>query len=454
MKIPSGNRPTPVLLALALLTACIQVNPGADFERTRGLVSESTGQSEVYDPSAEALSAQEIDAILADGLSLKEAQRLTLLGNRELQAAFLEVGIAHADWIQSQLLSNPSLDLLVRFPEGGGRSLLEGTIGLELLELWRIPVRSEAAAQDLKVTVLRIARLAGEHLANTREAYFDAVAADELWRIAQDNVGLANTSFESVAQLHAAGSADAFDENLARGPWLNAQLELRTSRIEASGAKRELAKCISLQRSVDSLLLSDPLPSPPLISEEPEALVQLALCSRLDLRALAATVEASQARLQLERKKAWGDISVSPSIERPAVSGADLVGATLSVELPLFDQNQAQVSRAAFQLEQITKLQEAAQISVAQDVRTALDRVLSAAQNQLFYQDELLPQAERSLTLARASHAAGRITLLALIEVQRQLLDARRSHITLRLEAANAATELERVVGVPTSLTP
>ncbi|MGK0216844.1 MAG: cobalt-zinc-cadmium efflux system outer membrane protein [Planctomycetota bacterium] len=446
----TSKRPTPLLLLMALAPACVQVDPRGDFAEARGLISESTGRSEIYDPSAEGLSAEELERMLADGLSLEEALRLALLRNSELQAAFQEIGMAHADWVQSKLLTNPSLDLLVRFPAGGGRTQLEGSIGLELLELWRIAPRSASAEHSLKVTVLRIARLAGELLADTRQAYFAAVAAEEHWRIAQDSVGLVSASHAGVTEMHAAGSADDLDLNLARGPWLNAELDLRATRMAASEAKRELAKLLSLGRPVEALLLSDPLGLPSPISQDPEALVTLALASRLDLRALASAVDASQAQLDLEQRKAWGNIAVGPDIERPAESGVDLVGVGLSLELPIFDQNQAQVSRAAFQLQQIAALQVAARISVTQDVRTSLDRVLTATQTEAFYQDEVLPQAERSLELARESYSAGRITILALIEVQRQLLAARRDHVDQRLEAADAAAELERVVGVPT----
>ncbi len=103
-------------LTLVLAISCAQVEPRADFDQARELVEESTGRDEVFDPYAPALTAEELEAILADGLSLDEALRLALVNNRDLQAEFQEIGVAHADWVQSRLLSNPSLDVLLRFP--------------------------------------------------------------------------------------------------------------------------------------------------------------------------------------------------------------------------------------------------------------------------------------------------------------------------------------------------
>lgn len=437
-----------LVLTLLLTTSCVQVEPRPDFERARGLVEESTGRQEVFDPYAPVLTEEELSAIIADGLSLDAALRLALINNRDLQAEFQEIGVAHADWVQAQLLSNPSLDVLLRFPTDGGRSILEAFVGVELLELWRIPLRTEAAQQNLEATVLRIARRAGEHLAESRKSYYVAVAAEELHRVAQENVELVALSFEAVKGLHEAGAADAFDENLARGPLLAAQLALRTAQIEMANARRDLAKNLSIDQPVDGLVLTDRLPDPVKFEVDQEALVQQALRSRLDLRAIATAIEALDTRMRLERRKAWGDVAAGPSFaQQGGASGSDIVGPGLSLTLPIFDQNQAQVARAGFQLEQMIKLHESAQVAVAQNVRASADRVSASSRNLAFYSEELLPQAERSLALARESYAAGRTTLLALVEVQRQFLDARQGHVTLRLEAAASFSDLERVVG-------
>ena len=436
-------------LSLMLASSCVQVNPRPDFDKARRLIQESTGRRDVFDPYAPALAAEELEAIFTDGLSLDEALRLALVNNKELQAEFQEIGVANADWVQAQLLSNPSLDVLLRLPTGGGRSMLEAIVGVELLELWRIPVRKEVARHKLDATVLRIARRAGERLAQAREAYYGAVAAEALHRVAVDNVKLAALSFETVRKLHEAGAADAFDENLARGPLLSAQLVLRTARLEASNAKRVLAKMLSVERPVKDLLLTDPLPRQSRLEIDPEALVRRALSARLDLQAIAAAVKALVVRVRFEQSKAWGNVAAGPTIERSGGSGGTFVGPSLSLTLPLFDQNQAQVARARFRLEQMVKLHEAAKVTVAQDVRSSVDRANTAWRSLAFYESELLPSAERSLALARESYAAGRSSLLALIAVQRQLLEARRGHVALRLEASSSSSDLERVVGVP-----
>ncbi len=435
--------------SVALLQACTQVNPGPDFMRARELIARSTGFADVYDPDEPPLSRAELDEIIGDGLSLDEAIRLTLVNNRPLQAAFMDIAVANADWVQSGLLTNPSVDMLLRFPADGGRSMVEATLVQNLLDLWRIPIRKQISQHRLDETVLRIARLAGELVAQTKAAYYEAAAADELHQVAQENLDVLRQSFDAVRSLREAGAATDFDENLARGQLLTAQLAVRTARLEAANAKRRLARLLSSDQEVGDLALIDPLPDIVAEPTEPEGLIDLARASRLDLRAYSAAIDAVRERLRLEKRNAWGEIAIGPSIERPADQGDPLVGAGFSLELPIFDQNQAQVAKAAYLYRQVMKSYEAVYMAVAQDIRIAADRANTAISSMAFYQGELLPQAERNLSFAKDSYSAGQSSILALFEAQRSLLQARKGYITVRLESATALADLEQTVGSP-----
>ena len=435
-------------LSLALAGSCVQVEPQADFDSARALVEVSTGQVDVFDPSVASLTASDLDAILADGLSLDEALRVALLNNRELQAEFQSIGIAHTDWVQAQLLSNPSLDTLLRPPSGGGRTMLEAALGIELLELWRIPARSEAAKRDLEATVLRVARSAGARVADVRQSYYTAAADIELVQVANASLALAQRSFEAAQALREAGSADALEENLARGPLLAAQLALRTAHVNAANSKHALAQQLSLDFAVERIELTDSLPESAASDVDVEALIELAHASRLDLRAIASDVEARKSRMTVEERRAWGDLAVGPSIERQN-NGPDLIGATINLTLPIFDQNQAQVARAGFELEQMNRLYEAARIAATRQVRLQASSVNEFAQQLAFYREELLPNGEHSLALANESYVAGGQTLPALLEVQRQLLNARKNFVLKKLAAALATSDLELAVGAP-----
>ena len=112
--------PICLLGCIGMLAGCMQVKPQAEFARTRQLIGDRTGAEAVYDPDADTLSADEIETMLADGLTIEEAVGLALLNNRRLQAEFMAIGSVKADLVQAGLLSNPT------FPSARFRKAADG----------------------------------------------------------------------------------------------------------------------------------------------------------------------------------------------------------------------------------------------------------------------------------------------------------------------------------------
>lgn len=471
-----------------LLVGCAQVKPQADFARARQLITERTGVEAVYDPDVSCLTDEELDAILADGLTLDEGLRVALLNNRQLQAEFMSIGVAKADWVQAGLLSNPTLGLSAQFPEGGGRSNIQTAIAQNIMDLWQIPRRRKVAQATLDETILRIAHIAARLVTETKTAYFQAVAADELFTLARKNLELVSKSYEAVKAQREAGMASMLDENLARGQTLSAELGVRNARLAAANAKRRLAQLLSVGRNVDEVTFSDRLPDKfdhALVSEE---LIVLARNSRLDLRALESAVLARLADIDVEKLNVFPEVALGLGFERlerraqprqdiaadfirtsiaegaltvPQIESRrerraaeseeidTILGPTLNLTLPIFDQNQAQIAKAQYLHLQELKAYEALYIRIAQDIRIAADETATAFNNAAYYRDELVPQSERNLEFANASYSAGQTNILTLIEAQRLSLEAQRGYIDVRLEASTAMSDLEQAIGMP-----
>lgn len=131
-----------------------------------------------------------------------------------------------------------------------------------------------------------------------------------------------------------------------------------------------------------------------------------------------------------------------------------ILGPSFGVELPLWDQNQAQVARADRVLEQSRQLRDALLIDVAQDIHTALARARTASENARFYRAEQLPTAQRSIELSREAYRAGRLSFLSVLEAQRNYFAARSGYLATMESAALATVDLERAIGRPASSLP
>jgi len=477
----------PAALVLTLV-GCAQIKPQADFAQARQLFTQSTGLADIYDPDRPLLTPDEIETVLADGLTLQEALRVALLNNRKLHAEFMSIGVAKADWVQSGLFSNPTFAFSAQFPEGGGRSNIQASFAQNIMELWQIPRRKDVAQAALDEAIMRIAHRAAALAVEVRSAYLSAVAARELSSIAQENLERATESHATVTAQREAGAASLLDENLARGQALTADLGVRRTRLDAANAKRNLARLMSVAEDVDDIVLSNSIPKGFDVPLQPDAMIALAQKHRLDLRALEKTARSRAAKVGLEELNIIPEISIGafferlerrgsqgrpigadfvrgsiangaltvpniqPSSERKAAKRQEtdtLLGPALTMTLPIFDQNQAQIAKADFQLQKALKEYEDALIRTAQDIRVALDETQTALHSATFYHDEVVPQAERNLEFATASYSAGQTNILTLIEAQRFLLKARRGFVAVALEASTAVARLEQTIGLP-----
>ncbi|MHC4610311.1 MAG: TolC family protein, partial [Planctomycetota bacterium] len=203
-----GNAPVrPWWFAIVGLAGCATVDPQFDYQRTGQYVAEATGQAQVYQPDNDALVEGLVEKLLADGITSQDAAQICLLNSPTLQAAFMNVGLARADVVQSGLLSNPSLGIALQLPAGGGLANLEGGLAQNIADLWQIPARKRAAESALEGAILDLARLAADVATDAKVAYFDAVGADERFHIAEENHEVAQSLLELALARQEAGAA-------------------------------------------------------------------------------------------------------------------------------------------------------------------------------------------------------------------------------------------------------
>lgn len=474
--------------ACLLICGCIVVNPDSDYSRARQTIMETTGSGSVFAPE----DASAVEAAVAEringGITLDEAVEICLLNNASLQAAFLNVGIARADLVQSGLLSNPTLALSIAFPEGGGRSNIQATFAQSIVELWQIPVRKRAASRALDASILDLARLAAQTTIDTKSAYFSAIAAEQTLIIAQENLRLAQQLLEAAEDRQKAGAVGELDVNLVRGTLYSAELETQRARLDSSTARRRLATLLGLTADAQRLVLSSTLSSAPPVQLDGARITDLALAHRLDIQAARQETEASRARLALEYRKIFPEVAIGAYLERTerrALPGRNIAadtarasvaagsltapeiqsrgqrdiernqeidsffGPAFNLTLPIFDQNQAQIAKAKFLYEQSLRQLDALERSVVQQVSQGVDQAETARRVAEYFRGKLLPQAQSNLDLSRESYKAGRASLIVLLDAQRVLLSTRRDAIAAQRDSAVALAELERLVSKP-----
>lgn len=469
-------------LAATLCAGCAAVEPQPDYDRTANHVTAATRYVWGPRPDDEAVARQRVGELLRDGLTADEAAEVCLWNNYALQAALFAVGAARADVVQAGLLSNPTLSIGLRFPDAGGLANFEAALVQNLADLWQIPARRRVAERALDRAILDVAHQVSTAVRDAKGAYWRARQADRQRELAVESVQVARQVLDLALARQQAGAGGEVDVNLARAEVQDAELVLQRAELMAVEARVELLTRLSLTIAPEALALTDSLPETAAQTLVDDALVAMAAEHRLDLQAAAQVAEAAAGRIVEEQLKLLPTLEVGVGLERaerrapparniladslraslaegkpqvdiepkePSGGQDTVIGPTLGLELPIFNQNQGGIARARFEYAQSRRLLDGLVVQATQDVRRAAARARSAWGTAAYYRDEVLPLRSASLELAQTAYQAGRAPLLSVLEVERALLAARQGYAESLAAAATAIVELEQAVGLP-----
>ncbi|MHC4444771.1 MAG: TolC family protein, partial [Planctomycetota bacterium] len=460
-----------LVLGFIFLTGCATVDPRSDYDMAAEQITQTTGQPEVYQPGDDEVVVRKVEELLEGGITVDEAVQICLLNNPHLQAAFFEIGMARADVVQSGLLSNPSLGLSLRLPSGGGLANLMGGISQNIADLWQIPARTREAGRSLDRAILVIAREAADLASDTKKAYYQVVGADRLYQISKENQSVASDLLDMVLVRRKAGAASVLDVNLSRGMALETELAVESARLALADARRELAELLGLTMDVSGLALLEGFPEIPSEMPDDDILIDLACVYCLEMQAARQEVAAAEARLEQEYSRIFPSVKIGVSFEREAAQsqgGRDIladtarasiangglaapdiqprserrrntefvIGPSINLELPVFNQNQARIAKARYAYEQAVKTVEALKRAAYQEVRTSVDRVVTGWKLAKLYRGRILPLSQDNLDLSREAYVAGQASFLSVLEAQRSFLESRSRVVEAAVKSA------------------
>ena len=429
-----------------LLAACATVDPGPDYDRAVQEIRAATGVQSAYRPGEDDACAQRARELLGGDLSLREAVEVAMLNNPALQGAFRTIGMARADRVQAGMLTNPSLMLALRFPTTGGGTAIEGNLLGSLLDLWQLPARIDTAEAALRRQVLQVAHSAVALAGAVRSTYIDAITVERLVAIAEENRATAAHLLELAEERVAAQAATAIDVNLARLDLAATDVALRDARLAVVEARQTLANHFGLEALPPGCSLGSDFADQAARLPSAERLHELAEAHRLDVRAAQQAVEEAAAELARQGGRVARMFNVGVAAEK---EGDWSVGPAVRLELPVFDQNQAQIAKASDSLARQQQALEALRLSALRDVGVSRARAEASRDTVRIYTEQILVRSQETLELARESYRVGKSTILPVLESQRSLLAARRDHTQRLRQAATALSDLELATGVP-----
>ncbi len=303
-----------------------------------------------------------------------------------------------------------------------------------------VAARRTASAQ-VEAAEAQLARARRVAAADVRAAYADAVVRCGQVTVAEDGVAIAVRLRDAVGLQHEEGEASLLDLRLARLSLVQASARLLSARQAEAEALRSLAALIG------EPVAREALPADPTVAAPKPGLASQG--ERSDVRAAVAALRAAEADLARQRAAGLAPVQLGAFVE--VEDGRIFAGPSVSVQLPLFNRNQAQRSaadgavgaRAPPHTSGGGRAPPARPTPPAATERqTAEARFAEAAALEAALETDPLAEAQAALTSIEAGYRAGEIDLPSTVLLQDQVLDGEGAALALMGGIARARLDL------------
>lgn len=447
MKLVSAGPRACSALAVVLLTGCIAVPADRGRADVDAWVSERGRQ-------AESRSAQEMATLVRDAvrqpLSVDDSVRVALSQNPDLRATYSRLGLASADFYEAGRLSNPRLSAAQLDSSVSGERLTLGLVQ-SFTDLLLLPARSQIGAARFVQLQQSVAHAVLDLAARAEESHYRLVAAQQIAAMRDLVATTARTSADLAQRFHAAGNLSQLQLARERAAASEARLAGLAAHAELAAARAAHARVLGLAPLVEWSLQRE-LASPLDLEEQVDALVALALASRLDLAAARRETETLADAERLARRYRWlGEIDIG--IERET-DGARLTGPTLELELPLFNLRSQSALRAGGELEQARARLAALELDVAHEVRRAHLQMFAARGRAVEFGSVLIPEREAIVARTQEQQNYMLVGQFELLAAKQAEYDSYQGYLESVRDYWLARAELKRVVGARLPGTP
>jgi outer membrane protein TolC len=364
-------------------------------------------------------------------ISFEEAISIALDKNPQLQASRDQVDAAIGSLRQSRIYPNPVLELLAEevpsnevglnqsqnlvavtqpIITGGKRKL-----GIKVSE--RAKEKNEFERDAILLNVV----------ADTKKAFYKAVADQESLSIAKETEKIAKNIYESEKVRFEAGE-------VAITNVLRAEVELSKARNSVSNAEG------NLQNSIKELQTAMGIPEETIGGVTGKLLTQPAELSLHDLelkmknnqpqlKVSKKNVEIAETQLTLEKRQAIPDINVSAGYKRLSLENVDTVQMGIEIPAPFFNRNQGNIQKGRA----LSRKAKSENLSVYNELLLQLKRNFNSYNVErkriIEYKGRILPKAEESLRLISRGYKEGEFNYIDLLDAQRTWAETRTSYI-------------------------
>lgn len=306
--------------------------------------------------------------------------------------------------------------------------------------------RIASARAMAEAAQLRVAAAAWDTREKVRKAMLELYAARENAELLRAEVALHEGAVEKLLAQVNAGESPGFELTQERLGLSRAKLALHDAEKQAATSRAQLASAIGVSSAALSAVTLDFSAFKSLPSTPGSGSRERALTHRADLLALLADYAAADADLRLQIAKQYPDIHLGPGYEFD--QGDDKWSLGIGIELPILNQNRGPIAEAEAKRKTAAVKFEAKQQGVFGEIETA-QASYRAASSKVATAAKLAEESAHASNTTKSMVDAGELAPLELTRRSIEVSAAKLSLLEARIQAQQAAGELEAALQVP-----
>jgi cobalt-zinc-cadmium efflux system outer membrane protein len=356
------------------------------------------------------------------GITLEELVAIAESSSPTLRMAVADVEAARGKALQVGLYPNPLLiggaNQIV-----GNQSQYYAALSQEIVTKHKLQLNRGAATQELMQSEQAFILIRFELLTAVRQTYMMTLAAQRRNEVLVRLVEISRKSMQAAERLQAAGEGTRTDTLLFEIEVEKAEVALENSEARLKAARRMLvavlgARDMEIQRINGNLTESlDQIAQQVLIDGYVPYNASVQIAER--------EIEKSKFLIRRAEVEPFPNLTVYAGYQRqiePALHNMGLL--TLSVPLPLWNQNQGNITSAYAQLTRAEADVEMVQNTISKKMADAAGRYRVADQQAQRFELKIVPKAREGVKIIQEGFAQGQFDFLRLLQAQRVLVES------------------------------
>ncbi|NQW53759.1 MAG: TolC family protein [Rhodospirillales bacterium] len=386
-----------------LLAGCAQLSADGGMTDVAHSVQQQIGKEVVkISTDAQAGRAREqVTALLGGTLSTEQAVQIALLNNRSLQAAYNDLGISEAEYVQASLPPNPALSLM-RIA-GTGVANFEARLVGDILNLITLPKRTAIAAERFGQARYRAIGATLRLAAETRRAYVRAIVSRQQVGFLEQTRATADAAARLIAGMGEAGGGDQLDQAEIAAFRAEIGTRVEQAKLQANRDHEALVRLLGLSGAGLVFRLPPELPPLPPSLDTMNDLEVEAIRRRVDLEiarrevaALAKSLSLTEATRYISMLQLAGIFNNETA--NPLTNFDTAInrgGAQIDLQIPIFDTGEARTRAARETYMQALNLLAGKAVDARSEARIAYVTYRATYDIARSWRDRVLPLRQR-----------------------------------------------------------